>query len=75
MNSIGSIVVLTTEVRAGTGLTVYVLNSSDVIFVQSEVVGVNPLVKRSHDGAGIVRMLQAEGMTQFMDGHQEQVYT
>lgn len=35
-------------------LTVYVLYPLDVVLMQGEVVGVNPLVERSHDGAGIV---------------------
>lgn len=43
--------------------------------MQREVVGVNPPVERSHDGAGVIRMLEAQGVTQLVDGDQEEVYT
>lgn len=56
-------------------LTIYVLYSSDVILMQCEVVCVNPLVKRSHYGAGVIWVLQTQSMTELMDGNQEEVYT
>lgn len=55
-------------------LTVYVLYSSDVVVVQREVVRVNVLVERRHDGTGVVRVLQAEGVAELVDGNQEEVY-
>lgn len=56
-------------------LTIYELYSSDVIIMQCEVVCVNPLVKRSHYGTGVIRVLQTQSMTELMDRNQEKVYT
>lgn len=56
-------------------LTVHVLYPFDVIFMQREIVSVNPLVEGSHYGAGVVRVLQTEGVAELVDGNQEEVDT
>lgn len=56
-------------------LTVDLLNALQVVQRQFEVVRVHVLVERSHDGAGIVGVLQTQCMTQLVNGHQEQIVT
>lgn len=56
-------------------LTVYALHPLDVVLVQREVVRVHPPVQRRHNGAGVVRMLQTQSVTQLVDRDQEEVYT
>lgn len=56
-------------------LTIDFLYALQVVQRQFEVVCVHVLVKRSHDGAGIVGVLQTQRVTQLMDRHQEQIIT
>lgn len=56
-------------------LTVYVLYPFDIILMECEVVCVDPLVERSHNGAGVIGVLQTQSMTELMDGNQEEVHT
>lgn len=56
-------------------LTVDGLDPLDVVLVQCEVVGVNPAVQRDHNGAGVVGMLQTQGVTKLVDCNQEEIYT
>lgn len=56
-------------------LTVDLLYALQVVQRQLEVVCVHVLIERSHDGTGIVGVLQTQRMTQLMDRHQEQIVT
>lgn len=56
-------------------LTVYMLYPFDVIFMQCEIVSVNPLVEGSHYGTGVIGVLQTQGVTELVDGNQEEVDT
>ena len=56
-------------------LTIDLLYSPEVIFRQLEVLCLHPLVEWSHDGRGVVGVLQTQGMTQLMYRHQEHVIT
>lgn len=60
---------------AKTRLTIYALHPLDVVLVQREVVRVHPPVQRRHDGAGVIRMLQTQSVTQLVDRHQEEIHT
>lgn len=55
--------------------TVDCLDASAVIVWELEGVRVKPLVEGSHDGRGVVRVLQAQSVTQLMDGHQKDIIT
>ena len=55
--------------------TIDVLYGGAVVRGQGEVVRGGPVVERSHDGVGVVRVLQTQGVAQLMDRHQEQVVT
>ncbi len=56
-------------------LTVDFLYALQVVQRKFEVVCIHVLIERSHDGTGIVRVLQTQRMTQLMDRHQEQIIT
>lgn len=56
-------------------LTVDFLYALQVVQRQLEVVRVHVLVERRHDGAGIVGVLQTQGVAKLMDRHQEQIIT
>ena len=62
-----------TSISEGRGHTVDLLNALQVVQRQPEVVRVHVLVEGGHDGAGVVGVLQAQGVTQLVDRHQEQV--
>lgn len=55
--------------------TVDCLDASAVIVWELEVFRLKPLVEGSHDGRGVVRVLQAQSMTELMDGHQKDIVT
>lgn len=59
----------------GQQLTVDSLDASAVVVWQLEVFGVKPLVEGGHDGRGVVGVLQAQSVTQLMDGHQKNIVT
>lgn len=42
--------------------------------MQCEVVHVNPPVQGSHDGAGVIRMLQTQSVAELVDSDQEEIY-
>lgn len=54
-------------------LTVELLDAFDVILRKSEVFGVS--VNGGHQGSGVLRVLQAKGVTKLMGCHQEQTVT
>lgn len=56
-------------------LTINLLDSQQVVHGQFEVVGVHVLVEGSHDGRGVVGVLQAQRVAKFMHRYQEQVVT
>ena len=55
--------------------TINSLDASTVVIRELEVFGFKPLVEGGHDGRGVVRVLQAQSMTQFMDRYQENIVT
>lgn len=55
------------------GVTVDLLDALQVVQRQLEVLRVHVLIEGSHDGAGIIGVLQTQSVTQLMDRHQEQV--
>lgn len=54
-------------------LTVDLLDALQVVQRQLEVMCVHVLVERSHDGAGVVGVLQTQRVAQLVDRHQEQI--
>ena len=58
-----------------TSRTVYGLYPPAVVVRELEVLGVHPLVEGSHDGQRVVGVLQAQGVAQLVDRHQEHVVT
>lgn len=59
----------------GQQLTVDSLDASAVVVWELEVFSVKPLVEGGHDGRGVVGVLQAQSVTQLMDGHQKNIIT
>lgn len=55
--------------------TVDRLDASAVIVWELEGFRVKPLVEGSHDGRGVVGVLQAQSVTELMDGHQKDIIT
>lgn len=55
--------------------TIDCLDSSTVVVRELKVFSVKPLVEGGHDGRGVVGVLQAQSMTQLMDGYQENIIT
>lgn len=59
----------------GQKVTVDLLYALSVVVRKLEVIRLHPLVEGSHDGQGVTGVLQAQGVAQLMDRHQEQVIT
>lgn len=57
------------------GLTINLLDAQKVVHGQFEVVRVHVLVEGSHDGRGVVGVLQAQRMAELVDRYQEQIVT
>lgn len=55
--------------------TVDGLDASAVIVRELEGLRVKPLVEGSHDGRGVVRVLQAQSVTKLVHGHQKDIVT
>lgn len=54
-------------------LTVNGLDASTVIIWKLEVFGVEPLIEGGHDGRRVIRVLQAQSVTQLMHRDQENI--
>lgn len=57
------------------GLTINLLDAQKVVHGQFEVVRVHVLVEGSHDGRGVVGVLQAQRVAELVDRYQEQIVT
>ena len=55
--------------------TINLLDALQVVHGQFEVVSVHVLVERSHDGRGIIGVLEAQSVTELVDRYQEQIVT
>lgn len=53
--------------------TVDLLDALEIVLRQLEVVRLHVLVEGRHDGAGVVGVLEAQGVAQLMHSHQEEV--
>lgn len=55
--------------------TINLLDASAIIFRKLEVFRVHPLIEGSHDGRGVIGVLQTQRMPKFMHRYKEDVIT